>query len=158
MSPSSGISGLCAMREVTPLSVALSSRRSQSLLLVRPFLEIPKARLVATPERAGIEYADDLSNRDPRFFRARMRDVMPALAREGLDAPRIAMLARRLARPESAPARAADAAGAGVAGVSERDWANAGPIVLDAEKFFLLPAEIALRLLSRAIARAGDEG
>jgi tRNA(Ile)-lysidine synthase len=155
MSRGSGISGLCAMREVTPLSVALSSRRSQSLLLVRPFLEIPKARLVATLERAGIEYADDLSNRDPRFFRARMRDVMPALAREGLDAPRIAMLARRLARAESALERAVDAA---VAGVSERDWANAGSIVLDAEKFFLLPAEIALRLLGRAIARAGDEG
>jgi tRNA(Ile)-lysidine synthase len=42
--------------------------------------------------------------------------------------------------------------------VSERPWSGHGPIVLDASQFFLLPAEIALRLLGRAIAHAGDEG
>jgi tRNA(Ile)-lysidine synthase len=170
MSRGSGMSGLCAMREVAPLPVGGAPRRSpdeakrnpgrsmratpgEPLLLVRPFLAIPKARLIATLERAAIAYADDLSNRDPRFFRARMRDVMPALAREGLDARRLALVARRLARAESALERAVDAA---VAGVSARAWENAGPIVLDAEKFFALPAEIALRLLGRAIAQAGD--
>ena len=40
----------------------------------------------------------------------------------------------------------------------ERGWDNAGPVVFDAKRFFLLPAEIALRLLGRAINRVGDEG
>jgi tRNA(Ile)-lysidine synthase len=155
MSRGSGITGLCAMREIAALPLSHSSRRPQSLLLVRPLIGIPKARLIATLRRAGIEYADDATNRDPRFARARVRDVMPALAREGLDAPRIALFARRLQRAESALESAVDAA---AAHVSERTWGNAGPIVLDAEKFFLLPAEIALRLLGRAITHVGDEG
>jgi tRNA(Ile)-lysidine synthase len=194
MSRGSGITGLGAMKEVTPLPVARSARRSpdeakrnpgrcsriapsrvedareraygsmratagEQLLLVRPLLEIPKARLIATLERAGIEYADDISNRDPRFARARWRDVMPALAREGLDAPRIALFARRLQRAEIALESAVDVAATDVSeGAWGNSWENAGPIVLDAEKFLLLPAEIALRLLGRAIAHAGDEG
>jgi tRNA(Ile)-lysidine synthase len=155
MSRGSGITGLCAMKKVAPLPVARPSRRSGSLLLVRPLLEIPKARLIATLARAGIAYADDASNRDPRFARARMRGVMPALAREGFDAPRIALFARRLARAETALESAVDVA---AAGASERPWGNAGPIVLAAEKFLRLPAEIALRLLGRALAHTGEAG
>jgi tRNA(Ile)-lysidine synthase len=43
------------------------------------------------------------------------------------------------------------------AAVSDAPWANGGPILLDAEKFIRLPAEVALRLLGRAIARAAGE-
>ena len=43
-----------------------------SLRLVRPLLGIPKARLIATLKAAKIPYADDPSNRDPRFTRARL--------------------------------------------------------------------------------------
>ncbi len=158
MSRGSGISGLAAMREVAP--VACSSRRARSVVLVRPLLAIPKARLIATLARAGIAYADDASNRDPRFTRARWREVMPALAREGLDAPRLALLARRLARAENALECAVDAAAADVSMRTLRDRTkddrNAAVIVLDAQKFFALPAEIALRLLGRAIVQAGD--
>ena len=122
---------------------------------MRPLIGMPKARLIATLQRAGIAYVDDASNRDPRFARARLRDVMPALAREGLDAARIALLARRLQRAEGALERAVDDASAHL---SEQAWSDAGPVVLDANGFLLLPAEIALRLLARAINRVGDEG
>ena len=37
-------------------------------------------------------------------------------------------------------------------------WSERGPIVFDADHFNRLPAEVALRLLGRAIARTGDEG
>jgi tRNA(Ile)-lysidine synthase len=154
MSRGSGITGLCAMQKVATLPVVRAGR-ARSLLLVRPLLDIAKARLIATLDRAGIEYADDASNRDPRFARTRMRHLMPALAREGLDAGRIALLARRLERAESALENAVDAA---MAGVSVRPWDKAGPIVLDAGKFLRLPAEIALRLLGRAIDHAGEAG
>ena len=77
---------------------------------MRPLLEIPKARLIATLARAGIEFADDPSNRDPRFTRARLREMMCALAREGLDARRLSLLARRLRRAEAAIETAVDVA------------------------------------------------
>ena len=53
------------MARVSPLA----GRRGGEIVLVRPLLDIPKARLVATLERAGIAFADDASNRDPRFTR-----------------------------------------------------------------------------------------
>jgi len=151
MSRGSGLTGLGAMAKVAPLP----SSDSSDIALVRPLLDIPKARLVATLARAGIAFADDPSNRDPRFTRARLRGVMPALAREGLDARRLALLARRLRRAEAAIETAVDVA---AAAVCEPPASDRGPIVMVAEKFARLPEEVALRLLGRAITRLGDEG
>ncbi len=151
MTRGSGLTGLGAMAPVSPLPTAGAS----DIMLVRPLLDIPKARLVATLARAGITFADDASNRDPRFTRARLRAVMPALAREGLDAQRFALLARRLRRAEAAIEMAV---GVAAAALSEAPWSDRGPIVFDAGKFARLPAEVALRLLGRAVAHAGDEG
>ena len=149
MSRGSGLGGLGAMARAAPLPVG------GEVVLARPLLEIPKARLIATLRRARIEFADDPSNRDPRFTRARLREVMGALAREGLDARRLSLLARRLRRAEVAIEAAVDAA---MAALSQAPWPQRGPILFDAERFNRLPAEVALRLLGRAIARAGDEG
>jgi len=124
-------------------------------VLVRPLLELPKARLVATLARAKIEFADDASNRDPRFTRARLRELMPALAREGLDARRLSRLAGRLRRAEAAIEMAVDDA---MKALSRTSWSDRTPVAFDAEKFAHLPAEVGLRLLGRAIAHAGEEG
>jgi len=125
------------------------------ILLVRPLLDVPKARLIATLAAIGIDFADDPSNRDPRFTRARLRGLMPVLANEGLDAPRIALLARRLRRAEETIEIAVNAAAAALA---EGVWTGCGPIALDPEKFNCLPAEVALRLLGRTIAIKSTEG
>ena len=125
------------------------------LLLVRPFLGIAKARLIATVQAADIPYVEDASNRDPRFARSRLRELMPALAREGFDAGRIALFARRLQRADTALEAAVDVAAARVA---RRPFPNAGAVMLDAASFFDLPQEIALRLLARSLAQSGDEG
>ena len=106
MARGSGPSGLCAMARETPL---------EGLALMRPLLDLPKARLTATLEAIGIAFADDPSNRDPRFTRSRLRGSMPVLAGEGLDAPRIALLARRLRRAEETIEVAVDAAAAALA-------------------------------------------
>src|SRR5262249_9006890 len=151
LSRGSGLTGLGAMAAMSPLPAAARS----DLVLVRPLIELPKARLVATLARASIAYVDDPSNRDPRFARARLRAIMPALAREGLTAPRLALLARRLQRADAAIESAVDAA---AAALSEGRWADRRAIPLDAPKFARLPAEAALRLLGRAIARTGNEG
>jgi tRNA(Ile)-lysidine synthase len=151
MSRGSGLSGLGAMARVSALPI----EGVLGITLVRPLLDIPKTRLIATLARAKIEFADDPSNRDPRFTRARLRGLMPMLAREGLDARRLALVAKRLRRAdaaiEAAVERAAEA-------LSPQPWSEGAPIAFAAEKFARLPAEVALRLLGRAIAHTGDEG
>ena len=145
MSRGSGLTGLGAMAKVA----RLPSSDSSDIALVRPLLDIPKARLIATLARAKIAFADDPTNNDPRFTRARLRELMPVLAREGLDARRFALLAQRMRRAEAAIETAVDVAAAA------SSWSDRGPIVFSAEKFARLPEEVALRLLGRAIARTG---
>ena len=147
----SGLTGLGAMTQVS----RLPAWETDEIVLVRPLLDIPKARLIATLDRAKVEFVRDPSNRDPRFTRPRLRDLMPALAREGLDARRLAILARRLRRAEAAIEMAV---GVAASAVLQRPWSGQGAIVLDAVKFDRLPAEVALRLLARAIGQVGDEG
>jgi tRNA(Ile)-lysidine synthase len=132
----SGPAGLQAMTERAPYP------GERGLVLARPLLSLPKARLVATLRRAGIPFADDASNRDPRFTRPRLRAIMPMLAGEGLTAEdAVAVAAGRVSLSP----------GNGSAG-------EAGRTAFDRKLFFALPAEIALRLLGEAIGRAGNEG
>ena len=51
----SGLTGLAAMQRVTPLG-------DGALQLVRPLLDIPKTRLIATLKAAKIPFAEDPSN------------------------------------------------------------------------------------------------
>src|SRR5579863_917331 len=83
----SGIAGLSAM--------ARQSERD-GVWLARPFLDVPKAQLIATLAKARIAFADDPTNRDVGFTRPRLRALMPALAAEGGDARSLARLAARL--------------------------------------------------------------
>ncbi len=145
----SGITGLAAMARIS----GVPGDGAGGCKLVRPLLDIPKARLIATLTAAKISYADDPTNRDAAFTRARLRGVMPQLAREGLDASRLALLARRLKRADLAIEAAVDRAMAELGLPAVR-----GGRAFDAAGFARLPAEIGLRLIGRAVAQAGDEG
>ena len=146
----SGIAGLAGMAAASMLPAG-----DGELFLVRPFLHTPKSRLIATLRAAGIAYSEDPTNADPRFTRPRLRMLLPALAREGLDARGLARLATRMRRANAAIEFAVEAARAALApGV----WRRSGPIVLARAAFAQLPAEVALRLLGRAVAHTGDEG
>jgi tRNA(Ile)-lysidine synthase len=147
----SGLFGLTGMAPAAPLPLD----GVREIFLVRPLLHLPKARLVATLKAARIAYAEDPSNRDPRFTRARLRTLMPALAREGLDAGGLARLAARLRRAESTIHIAVQAARTALA---PPPWPQHGPIVFDTAAFAGLPAEVGLRLLGEAVAYTGDEG
>ena len=144
MSRGSGVTGLSAMARMSNLP----GDGAGQLKLVRPLLDIPKSRLIATLKAAKISFADDPSNRDPRFTRARLRALMPELAREGLDAERLSLLARRLKRADMAIEAVVDVAEAGLA---------LGANIFDAVGFSQLPGEVALRLIGRTVARVGDE-
>jgi tRNA(Ile)-lysidine synthase len=147
----SGLVGLAGMAHASPLPVGGRG----ALFLVRPLLRLPKARLLATLAAARIGYSEDPSNDDPRFTRVRLRGLMLDLAREGLDARGLARLAARLRRADAAIEFAVGAAGAALV---PGPWRERGPIMFATAQFADLPAEVALRLLGRAIAHAGDEG
>ena len=148
----SGIFGLTGMAHAAPLPLD----GVREIFLVRPLLHVAKARLIATLKAARVAFAEDPSNRDPRFTRARLRrDLMPVLAREGLDARALARLAARLRRAESTIAVAVDAARAALA---PPPWPPRGPVAFETVAFAGLPAEVGLRLLGEAIAHAGNEG
>jgi tRNA(Ile)-lysidine synthase len=147
----SGPAGLAGMARVSPLP----ARGEREITLVRPLLDVPKTRLIATLRKAGIPFADDPSNADPRFTRVRMRTLMPQLMGEGLSAGRLVLLARRMRRAETALAAAVDRA---AAELSPGPWSDSAAIELEARGFAALPAEIALRLLGRAVTQVGNEG
>jgi tRNA(Ile)-lysidine synthase len=147
----SGLLGLAGMAHASPLPVGGET----SLFLVRPLLGLPKARLIATLAAERIAYSEDPSNRDPRFTRVRLRGLMSDLAREGLDARGLARFAVRVRRAEATLEFATRAARAALA---PGPWPPAGPITFATAQFANLPAEVALRLLGRAVAHAGDEG
>lgn len=145
MSRGSGVGGLAAM--------ARQSARD-GVILARPLLDVPKSRLVATLAKAGIAFADDPTNHDPRFTRPRLRALMPALAAEGADARNLARLALRLARANAAIEVMADGAERYLASIDE---VNDRP-GFDLPAFSALPDEIRVRLLLRTIDRVGHEG
>ena len=147
----SGLTGLAGMAGASLLPVGGHA----GIVLVRPLLAVPKTRLIATVRTAGIGYAEDPSNTDPHFTRARLRALMPALAREGLNARSLSRLAARMRRAEYA---IEFAVGAARAALAPEPWPRHGPIIFDGARFLDLPAEVGLRLLGRAIAHCGDEG
>lgn len=152
MSRGSGLAGLAAMS-------AISLR--DGLVLARPLLDVPKSRLIATVKKAGIDFALDPTNHDRTFARPRFRALMPMLASEGCDARNLARLASRLARANVSLEIMADGAERFLAR-TDRGGNGMDPEApasgFEAEAFSALSDEMRLRLLLRAIARAGHEG
>lgn len=89
----SGVDGLAAMAPAV---------ETRSVRLLRPLLAVSRARLCATLESAEQSWVEDASNRDPRHARVRIRALLPALAREGLDVARLTATTERLGRSRQA--------------------------------------------------------
>lgn len=94
----SGLMGLSGMSS----RAAFPGRRQRDMQLVRPLLQVPHARLVATLRARGQHWMEDPSNANPRFLRARIRAAMPALEDLGLSRERLATTAAHLARANAA--------------------------------------------------------
>jgi tRNA(Ile)-lysidine synthase len=150
----SGITGLAAMSGSSPIPTGRNERAEHEVTLVRPLLGVPKVRLYATLESHGQSFAEDVSNHDPRFARPRLRQLMPLLATEGLDALRLAQIAERARRAEEALQWATQTCAAKI--VSSRS--GVGGLVAALSEFRQLPEEIALRLLGSAVAAHAAEG
>jgi tRNA(Ile)-lysidine synthase len=142
---------LCAGSGPTGLAGMAPVRDLDGLTLGRPFLAVPKARLVATCAAQGWPVVHDPSNTDARFGRARLRRLLPLLAEEGLTAGRLARLAGRLRRDEAALAAAAAAA---LDDLRRPDSRGEGRLVLDGPGLAGLPEAVAVRVAGLAVAAA----
>jgi tRNA(Ile)-lysidine synthase len=137
----SGLDGLAAIPE----------RGSWAgIAVLRPLLDMPKARLVATLDAAGTFFVSDPSNIDPRFERARVRGGVEALMKLGLTPAALGLSARRLRRARQA---LEDAAQDFLAAHSETS--EAGYALIDRAALAAAPQEIALRALSPLIGAVG---
>ena len=126
-----GVGGLAAMRSARPLGGAT---------LIRPLLGWSRAELSVIVSAPGITPVEDPSNRDPRFDRARIRQLLA----DSPDLPvdRLALAARNLRHAEDA-----------LEWVAEREWgarsrAERGTLWFNPAG---LPYELRRRLAVRAI-------
>ncbi|MEN3951588.1 tRNA lysidine(34) synthetase TilS [Iodidimonas sp. SYSU 1G8] len=88
----SGVHGLAGMApETAPPWPGAPSR-------LRPLLDVPRARLVATLRARGQAWIEDPSNADRRYARVRARGAWPHLAALGITPARLAATARAMAR------------------------------------------------------------
>ncbi|MER2604202.1 MAG: tRNA lysidine(34) synthetase TilS [Siculibacillus sp.] len=134
----SGVAGLAAMAR---------ERVESGVLVARPLLDVPRARLVATLTAAGQGWFEDPSNGDARFERARVRAAAAGLADLGLTRERLTATARTMARAAAAlDVMLAELVGAAVT-IHPGGWAR-----IEAAPWARAPEEIRLRLISRLIA------
>ena len=147
----SGISGLAAMARMSALPG--SERRDFAGPSAARGAQDPADRDASQGRRRPCRRSEQ--PRSALHPRPDCEQAMPMLEREGLNAGRLALLARRVRRADVALEAAVDEA---VAELAPLPWPKAGPIALPAGRFARLPAEVSLRLLGRAVACAGNEG
>lgn len=134
----SGVGGLAGIRPRGPLP---GSSAPGGPGLVRPLLAWRRAELAAIVADAGLRPAQDPSNLDPAFDRARLRAQLADAP--WLDPAALARAAAHLADAEEALAWTADRLWA------ERARVDGGSLALDGAD---LPPELELRLLRRSLA------
>ena len=137
----SGLDGLAAMAPIVELP---------RLRLLRPLLGLPKVRLEATLRARGLDWIEDPTNRDPAQARARLRQLLPGLATEGLTAARLAATARHLGR-----ARAALEGELARILVRAVTLDPAGFAQVDPAPLMAAPGELGLRALARVLITVG---
>jgi len=92
------------------LSAMTDAGQSHGMALLRPLLDVPRARLEAVLAAAGQDWIDDPSNASARFERVRIRQAAPMLETLGLSPHRLAGTARTMQRLQTAIDHYADQA------------------------------------------------
>lgn len=135
MASGSGPEGLCGMQ--------MRSERD-GMVLLRPFLKLSKAALVATAQSAQWSWHEDPSNQQTGFERVRLRQMQSLREAAGLTSARLGRLSERLTRQQEA-----------IEWIVTHYWPQLikqdnGIIVFEAG-LWALPSEIVLRLLAKAV-------
>jgi tRNA(Ile)-lysidine synthase len=144
----SGIDGLAGMKPVQDYYGRLK--------IVRPFLFVPKARLVATCEREHIPFVHDPTNDDARFARTRLRRATAILEKEGLSARRLAVTAKRILRARTALEHYAQKAFGATLKEQAEDGGSGSGFVFDFSALRAETGETRLRVLAMAMEKIHD--
>ncbi|WP_425045909.1 tRNA lysidine(34) synthetase TilS [Primorskyibacter sp. S87] len=113
--------------------------------VLRPLLGQTRADLRSYLKERGVGWIEDPSNDDTRFERVRVRQALPELARLGISADVLADVARNMQSTNDALAHYAAQEAKTHVGI------EAGDLILNRDGLEAMPAEIARRLLDRAI-------
>ncbi len=137
----SGLDGLAGMKAVGEMN---------TVAILRPLLSVPKARLLATLRVLGQDWLEDPSNRNPRFARNHMRQLIPLLFSGPDPALPLARLAGKLGGLRHRLDQAALRAMAETCHVDPAGFAMLAPEPLGA-----LPDEILGRVLAQLVMGLG---
>ncbi|HZB92116.1 MAG TPA: tRNA lysidine(34) synthetase TilS [Stellaceae bacterium] len=137
----SGLDGLAGMPAVA---------EHRQCRVLRPLLDLPRARLEATLRGFGQPWIEDPSNRNPAYARVRVRQAQAQLAEAGLGPARLAATAARLGRARSALEAAVAALLAAAVLVHPE-----GFVRFDGAALRRAPAEIGLRALAVVLSMVG---
>ena len=138
----SGVDGLAAMAR---------DGWHRGVRVYRPLLDVPRARLRALLQREGVAWMEDPGNRNTSHARVRVRALLGDLAREGMDARRLARTAAQMRRARLALEEVAEARLRLYARLMPDDSAMFADGLLDA------PDEIALRALAHLLMKVGGK-
>ena len=152
LSKGSGLDGLSAMSAQIPYPNQRPTQ--QPLQLVRPLLDIPKARLIATLHNYKQDWINDPSNHNDSFTRVKMRNALETEAIDGMTADPIHQSITRLQRVKDYIEQQCEQHYADI--VQPASSENSKPSVISAllcdhERFNKLHEEIRSRLLRRMI-------
>jgi tRNA(Ile)-lysidine synthase len=121
--------------------------------LIRPLIETRRAAIEAHLRGRGLAWAEDPSNRDPRFLRNRIRhDLLPFMA-ELSGASVVEALARSAAAARAVVGDLEERARADLARLATRDGAG---LSLDVGALAERPIELAAEVLRQAAAALGE--
>ncbi|MDE2181962.1 MAG: tRNA lysidine(34) synthetase TilS [Alphaproteobacteria bacterium] len=137
----SGVDGLAAMRAVSGYPDGMFP----NLVVARPLLCFTRQELRNYLTRLAHPWLEDPMNADPRFPRARLRQLWPVLEELGLRTGRIADAAEHLGRAREALDTARDAVIARSCRVTERG------ILVDSAALTAAPRELGLRALATVL-------
>ena len=137
----SGTDGLACMQ-------ANSKRRGVRLL--RPFLAVPKSRLLATLKIQNQEWLDDPANTNPIFTRTLVRKLTKSLGKRGIDTARLAVLSGQFGRLRMRLENLTQVAIDRAANIYPTGWAS-----VNSQVFRSLPDEIGRRVIIYLIKSIG---
>lgn len=144
----SGVDGLSAMNVSSPLPL----NSEVQVCVHRPFLKVPKKRLIAFLKKEGLAWIEDPSNYQDRYTRIKVRSLLSDSEIDGLNADRMAATAYRMRRVKSLLDELTDSAESEYVSFDKLGFATLNPGFADE-----LHEEIALRLLSRCLKKVSGE-
>lgn len=139
----SGVGGLGGMAKISV---------RQDMFVFRPLLNVQREQLEAFMATSDLVPVNDPSNRDIQFERVRWRQHMPALENTGLSSEMIGLSAKRLRRADQALSELTEQ-------IYDEQFAidSFGCLFFELDELVRQPAELAIRLLARALDDAGGD-